>query len=166
VSRKLRRPTQRQLTQVRRSVFFGEWCQDLIDCGLADVHQHIGVCKPFHRPDLVPLCLRDNTVQRLSTIILLQNLAVRHRRHPIVVEFEPPGVSVWFDESEVVPTVEVAGVNEDTVEVVLAGLGPVSRFVEEFVEVDFEGEFEAIVDLWGGVEFYWQLATGTKLRVP
>jgi hypothetical protein len=44
---------------------------------------------------------------------------------------------------------EVTGVYEDTVKLVLPGFGPVSRLVEEFVKVDFEGEFEAIVDLQG-----------------
>ena len=45
------------------------------------------------------------------------------------------------------PTVEVPGVYEDTVKPVLPGFGSVSCLVEEFVKVNFEGEFEAIIDL-------------------
>lgn len=47
------------------------------------------------------------------------------------------------------PTMEVAGVNEDTMKLVFPGFGPISRLVEEFIKVNFKGEFEAIVDLWG-----------------
>ena len=46
---------------------------------------------------------------------------------------------------------KVTGVNEDTVEFVFRGLGPVGRLVEKFVEVNFKGEFETIVDLQGEV---------------
>ena len=137
---------------MRRSIFLGERRQDFINSCVADVHQHVGVREPLHCPNLVPLCLRDNTVQRLSTIVLLQNFPVCHRCHPIVVEFEPPGFPIWFDKSEVVSTVEVTGVHEHTVKLVLPGFGPVGRLVEEFVKVDFEGEFEAIIDLRGGSE--------------
>jgi len=137
---------------VRRSVFLGERRQDVIDRRLVDVHQHVGIREPLHRPDLIPLCLRDNAIHWLPTIVLLQNLPVRHRRHPIVVEFEPAGVPIWFDEGEVVSTVEVAGVYEDTMKPVLPGFGPVSRLVEEFIKVNLEGEFEAIIDLRGSVK--------------
>ena len=44
-------------------------------------------------------------------------------------------------------TVDVAGVYEYTVKLVFPGFGPVSRLIEEFVKVNFEGKFEAIVDL-------------------
>jgi len=47
---------------------------------------------------------------------------------------------------------EVAGVYEYAVKLVLPRFGPVSRLVEEFVKVDLEGEFEAIIDLRGGLE--------------
>jgi len=101
--------------------------------------------------------LGDNPIQRLSAIVLLQNFPVRHRRHPIIIEFEPPGISIWFDESEVVSAVEVTGVYKYTVKLVLRGFGPVSVLVEEFVKVNLEGEFEAIIDLRGGLEPYHQL---------
>ena len=147
-------PAQRQLrlTQVRGSVFLGERGQHLIDRCITDVHQHVGVREPLHRPNLIPLCLGDNTVQRLPTVVLLQNLPVCHRRHPIVVEFEPPSIPVWFDEGEVVSAVEVTRVYEYTVKLVFPRFGPVGRLVEEFVKINLEGEFEAIVDLRGGLE--------------
>jgi hypothetical protein len=134
---------------VRRSIIVAEWSQDFINRRLADVDQHVGVREPLHCSDLIPLCLRHNSVEWLSAIILLQDLAVRHACHPVIIKLEPRGSPIWFDESEVVSTMKVTGVNEDTVELVFTGLGPVSRHVEEFVKVDFEGEFETIVDLWG-----------------
>ena len=48
-------------------------------------------------------------------------------------------------------TMKVTGVNEDAVELVFPGLGPVSRLVKKFVKVDLKGKFEAVVDLWGGI---------------
>jgi hypothetical protein len=42
-------------------------------------------------------------------------------------------------------------VNKNTVKFVLPRFGPVSRLIEEFVKVNLEREFEAIVDLCGGV---------------
>ena len=94
-----------------------------------DVHQHVSVREPLHCPDLIPLCLRDNAVQWLSAIVLFQNLPVRHRCHPIVVKFEPPGVPIWFDECEVMSTMEVTGVYEDTMKLVFPRFGPISRLV-------------------------------------
>lgn len=52
--------------------------------------------------------------------------------------------------------VEVAGVYEYTVKFVLPGFGPVNRLVDEFVKIDFKGEFEAVIDLPGGLESYQQ----------
>jgi len=46
-------------------------------------------------------------------------------------------------------TVGVTGVYEDTMKSVLPGFGPVGSLVEEVAKVNFEGEFEAIVDLRG-----------------
>ena len=40
---------------------------------------------------------------------------------------------------------------EHTVKLILPGFRPVSRLVKEFVEIDLEGEFKAIVDLRGVV---------------
>ena len=139
--------TQRQLTQVRGSILFGKWCQDLIDRHLADVHQHIGVREPFHGLGDRLLCLRHETIQRIPAIIFLQHRVVHYRRNPVIVKFEPPGFQIWPDESKVAAALIVTGVNEDTVKFVLPGFGPVSRLVEEFVEVNFKWVFEAIADL-------------------
>ena len=45
------------------------------------------------------------------------------------------------------PTVEVTRVYEDAVEVVFPRFGPIGCLVEELVKVNFEREFEAIIDL-------------------
>jgi len=49
---------------------------------------------------------------------------------------------------------------EYTVKFVFRGFGPVGGFVEEFVKVNFEGEFEAIIDLRGRLEPDQQLFEG------
>lgn len=54
--------------------------------------------------------------------------------------------------------VEVTAVYEDALKLVLPWFRPVSRLVEEFVKVNFEGEFEAIVDLRGGLKSCRELA--------
>ena len=145
---------------MRGSIILSERRQDFIDRRVTDVHQHVSVGEPLHCPNLIPLCLGDDPVQRLPTVVLLKNFPVRHRRHPIVIEFEPPGIPIWFDECEVVSTMEVTRVYEYAVKLIFRGFGPVSCLVEEFLKVNFEGEFEAIVDLGGGLEPNEQLFEG------
>ena len=112
-----------------------------------DVYQHVGVREPLHGPDLIPLCLWNNAIQGLSAVVFLQDLPIRHRCDPVVIEFEPPGFPIGFNERKVVPTMEVTRVYEDAVEPVFPRFGPIGGLVEEFVKVDFEREFEAIIDL-------------------
>ena len=64
------------------------------------------------------------------------------------------------------PAMEVTGVYEDTVELVLPGFGPVSRLVEEFVKVNFERKFETIIDLWGGVRIMPRIRWRFEEPVP
>jgi len=141
---------QYQLTHVRRNILLGDRGQDFVNCRLADVYQHAGVREPPCCLNLDPLFLRDDTTQRLSTIVFPQHLPVRYRRHSLVIEFEPPAMPIRFDESEIMSAVEIAGVCDDTVKSILPGLRPVGSLIEETVKVNFEGEFEAIVDLRGG----------------
>ena len=132
---------------MRGNIFLDERRQDFIDRYLADVHQRVGTRDPLHRLHLIPLRLRDSPVQRISVVVLLQNLPVRHGCHPLVIRFEPPGMWTWLDESEVSPIVEVARMCEHSMKLVLPGSGPVSCVVEKFVKVDVEREFEAIIKL-------------------
>ena len=132
---------------MRGSIFLDKRRQDFIDRYLADVHQCVGACDPLHCLNLIPLRLRDSPIQRISVVVLLQNLPVRHGCHPPVIEFEPPGMWTWLDESEVSPIVEVARMCEHSMKLVLPGSGPVSCVVKEFVKADFEREFEAIIKL-------------------
>ena len=132
---------------MRGSIPLSEWCQHLIDRHFADVHQHIGVREPLRGLGDRLLCLRHKTIQHLPTIIFLQHFVVRYWRNPVIVKFEPPGFPIWFDESKIVPALTATGVNEDPMEFVLPGFGPVSRFIEEFVKVNFKWVFEAIVNL-------------------
>ena len=132
---------------MRRSIVLDEWRQDLVDPRLVDVHQHVGVREPLHRPDLIPLCLWNYAIQGLPAVVFLQDLPIRYRRDPVVIEFEPAGFPIGLNERKVVPTMEVTRVYEDAVELVFPRFGPVGCLVEEFVKVDFEREFEAIIDL-------------------
>lgn len=81
----------------------------------------------------------------------LQHLLVRHRCRPPVVEFEPPGIPVRFNESIALSTVEVTGVYTHIVEFVLPEFSLVCSLVEEVVKVDLEGEREGVIDLRGKV---------------
>ena len=54
---------------------------------------------------------------------------------------------IRFDVSEVFSTANITGVYENAVKLVLPGFGPVRLLVEEIIEVDFKGEFEAIIGL-------------------
>lgn len=56
---------------------------------------------------------------------------------------------IWLDESGVLSTMEITGMYKYAVKPVLPRFGPVSRLVEEVAKVDFEGEFEATIDLRG-----------------
>ena len=135
-----------------RRIVLGERRQDLINRSLADVYQNPCTRGPLRCLDLILLCLTHGSIQRLPAIVLFQNLPVRRRRHSLVVEFEPPGISVWFDEGKISSIVSTAGVYNYAMELVLPGVGLVSRLIEEFVKIDFEGEFEAIIALRGRVE--------------
>ena len=159
MSRKPPTINQQQLTHVRRDILLGKRCQDFIDRRLTDIYQHAGVRESPGRLELVPLCLRDNTAQRFSAVVTLQHFPVRHGRNPFVVEFKPAGMPVWFDESIVVSTVEVTGVYDDAMKPVLPGFGYIGGLIEEAAEIDFEGEFEVVVDLR-----WWSETEPTTLR--
>jgi len=46
--------------------------------------------------------LRQNVIQDLTAVVLLENFFVRHLCQLIIVEPQPSRVSVWFDERKVV----------------------------------------------------------------
>jgi hypothetical protein len=139
---------QRPLTQMVRRVGLRKRRQDSRQLGLLDVYQHVGVGKLFQTPRLLSLMLGHQTIDRVATIIVLEDLFVRHWCHAIIVELEPPSVLLGLDERKVVPAVQVARVDEDTVQVipVVLVLGG-RRVVQELAEVDGEGEFVAVIDL-------------------
>ena len=96
---------------------------------------------------MVALHWRDQAIERLTTIVLLKDLSVSDGGNSIVIELEPSSLPIRFDESEVVTAVQITRVNQDTMKLVDPGLGPVCRVVEEFVKVNLEREFVAVVDL-------------------
>ena len=131
-----------------RGIFVLPRCQHLIDRALAHVHQHVCVSEALYRAHLVALHRRYEAVDRLSSIILFEHLAIRNGRDAIIVELEPAGLTIGLDQREVVATVQVPRVNKDTVQSVYPRLRPVSSFIEELPEVNLEGKFVTVVDLW------------------
>lgn len=103
---------------MRGRILLCEGWQHFIDLALADIDQHVRIGEPLHRPCLVSLKSWRDTIQRLTTIILLQHLTVSHRRHPIVVKLEPSGLVIRLDESEVVTAMEITRVDEHTMKLV------------------------------------------------
>ena len=95
--------------------------QGLINRALANIHQHIRVRKALHGAHLVPLHRRYKAIEGLATVILFQDLTIGHGSHAIVVELEPPCLAIGLDQSEVVTTMEVSRVDENTVELVHPG---------------------------------------------
>ena len=59
---------------------------------------------------------------------------------------------IWFDESEVTSILGTTRVYEYSVKFVFPGFGLINRLVEEFVKVNFEGEFEAIICLRSSIK--------------
>lgn len=137
----------RERTEMRRRVFVLPRSQDLVDSALTDVHKHVSVCKTLHRAHLVPLHGGNKTIEGFTAVILFQDLPISYWRNTIVVEFEPPCLAIGLDQSEVVTTMEVTRVNEDTVQLVDPGWRLVRRLVEELSEVNLEGKFVTIIDL-------------------
>lgn len=110
---------------MRWGVLLGKRSKDFIDGGLPNIHQHICISKPLHRPNLVALQSRRYTVQGFAAIILLQNLSVCDRSNSIVVKFEPSRFAVRFDESEVMAAMYISGMNQNSVQFVEPWFGPV-----------------------------------------
>ena len=131
-----------------RRVFILPRCENLIQCTLTDVHQHVSVREALHRTNLVALHRWHEAVQRLAAVVLLQNLPVGHRRHTIIVELEPPCLPVGLDQRKVVTTMEITGVDEYTMQLVHPRLGLICSLIKELLEINLEGELVAVVDLW------------------
>lgn len=106
------------LTQMWRRVLILPWRQDLINRTLANVHEHVRVREALHRAHLVSLHGWYEAIEGLAAVVLFQNLTVGHGSHAIVVELEPPCLAIGLDQSEIVATVEVSRVDEDTMELV------------------------------------------------
>lgn len=98
-----------------RRVVLREWRKNLVDGYFPNIYQHVGICEPLHCSNLIALwCWDTIQTQGFSSIILFENFLIRHRCHSVIVELEPSGVTVGFDESEVMATVQVARVDQDT----------------------------------------------------
>jgi hypothetical protein len=63
-----------------------EITQDFINFGLSYVYQHVCVRKPFHRAHLLSLVLEES-IGRLSAVVIIKNLLVCDRSNAIVVKF-------------------------------------------------------------------------------
>jgi hypothetical protein len=76
-----------------------------------------------------------HTVEHISTVVVLQDLLVGDRGNTIVIELEPSSVFLGFDQGEVVSTVEITRVDQDTM-LVHVRHGLISLLVEVLGEVD------------------------------
>ena len=106
---------------------------------------------------------RNQTIWHLSTIVVFKNLFVGDRGDTVIVKFVPPSVLGRFDEGKVMTTVEITRVNKHTVKFVHMGcVGVALVLIDEFCQVDREGEFVAVVDLDVRLEM-WYAVTAAHL---
>ena len=132
---------------MRWRINFSERRKYRIHLGLPDIDQHVGVGELLQRTCLCPLVRRNQAIKYVATVVVLEHLFIRHRRYPIIVEFEPPAILLRLDQSKVMTAVQITRVHEDAVKLVDARLRPILFFVQELREIYREGEFMAIVDL-------------------
>jgi hypothetical protein len=122
--------------QMTRSVSLGERLEHLLGRALPDVDEHVGVGEALRRPRRIPREVGRRRADDLASVVVLEDLLVGDRRD-----------AVRLDEGKVVTAVEVAGMDEDTVELVLVVLGEVGSFVEVLGQVDLEGVLVSVVNL-------------------
>lgn len=134
---------------MRRGIIRRERLQHVVDLALLDVHQHIRIRKLLDVPVVrLSSSRREPIDRRIIPIIVLQHLLVRHRDDPVIIVLEPPPLLLRLDQGKVMPSVQVSGVDEDTVELVVLGDASVGGFaVQVWGKVDVEGELMASVDL-------------------
>lgn len=130
-----------------RGVFFLERCQDLVNGSLTNINQHVRVRESLHRPDLITLHWRCQSIQWLATIVLLEDFTISDWGHAIIVKLQPPCFAVRLDECEVMATMKITGMHQHAVQLVHPWVRSVCSLVEEFAEINLEWEFVAIVDL-------------------
>jgi hypothetical protein len=133
--------------QMTRSVSLGERLEHLLGRALPDVDEHVGVGEALRRPRRIPREVGRRRADDLASVVVLEDLLVGDRRDAVVVVLEPLSVLLRLDEGKVVTAVEVAGMDEDTVELVLVVLGEVGSFVEVLGQVDLEGVLVSVVNL-------------------
>ena len=131
-----------------RCVLFSEGRQNLVDCHIPDVHQHVCIREAFHSTNLLALCRRGQAIQNFTAVVLLKHLPVRNRGYTIVVELQPSRLAVRFNEGEIVTPVQISGVYEYTMKFVYPRLCLVRSLVQELSKVYFKGKFMSIIDLW------------------
>ena len=94
-----------------RRVLFLKRCQYLVTHRIPYIHQHVCIGEAFHRAKLVSL-EGVKTIQRLATIVFLQNLTVGDGGDAIVIELEPSGLAIGFDERKVVSAIDISRVHQ------------------------------------------------------
>ena len=131
-----------------RCISLGEWCEDIVNSALADVHQHVRIREALDGSELlIPRLDRGIPVGRFATIVIFKDLLVRHGSNAIIIILEPFSLPIRLDKSKVVSAMQIARVNEDAMQAVEVRFGPVRGLVQVLLEVDLEGEFVPIVDL-------------------
>ena len=106
-------------TEVNRCISLGEWCKDVVNSAFTDIDQHVRIREALDGPELlIPRLNRGIPISRFATIVIFKDLLVRHGRNTIIVILEPFSLSIGFDKSKVMSAVQIARVNEDTMQAV------------------------------------------------
>lgn len=103
---------------MRWGVFVFPRCKNVVDAGFAHIYQHVCVGKSLHSPNLIALHGRRDSIERLATIVLFENLAVSYRCYPVIIKLQPACLAIWLDESKVVSAVQIPRVHKNTVQLV------------------------------------------------
>lgn len=131
-----------------RSVLLGKGCENFVDGGFSDIHQHVRIRESLHCPDLIALLWCRQTIKGLSAIVFLKHFLVSDWSHSVIVEFEPSGIPIRLDESKVMSAMQISGMHEYAMQFI----DPVlilfwDGLVDVVLEVNLEREFVTVVDL-------------------
>lgn len=131
-----------------RSIMLFKRLQNLVFIAFPDIHQHVGIGEFLHRSRLLLTLVGSQAVYDITSIVVLQYLSIGNRGHTVIVILEPSTFLVRFDERKVMTTVQITGMDQDTIELVNLGR-PTFRgsLVQELGEIDRVREFMTVVDL-------------------
>jgi len=96
---------------------------------------------------LIALQWRNDAIQRFATIVLLQHLAIGDWGNFVIIKLQPSRLSIRLDKCEIMSTISVSGVHQNTMQLVVPLLRAIGVLVQELREVDLKWKFMTIIDL-------------------